>query len=36
MDLWSVDARAMFAASQNDPLAHLRVLTMKKVTELTG
>ena len=36
MDLWSMDTRAMFAASQNDPHAHLRVLTMKTVTELTG
>jgi prophage regulatory protein len=30
------DGGIMFAETQIDPLAHLRVLTMKQVTELTG
>jgi prophage regulatory protein len=36
MDPWSVMARAMATAIHTDPLAHLRVLTMKQVTELTS
>ncbi len=36
MDLTVHDGAIMFAEAKIDPLAHLRVLTMKQVSELTG